>query len=41
MSPTIAVLVAVLIIWGGVFAYLVTLDRKVARAERAGSRHEG
>ena len=34
MSSTITILIAVLVVWGGVFAYLVSLDRKVARAEK-------
>jgi CcmD family protein len=33
MNYTI-ILVAVLVVWAGVFAYLVALDRKVARAEK-------
>ena len=34
MSSTTTILVAVLIVWAGVFAYLVALDRKVSRAEK-------
>jgi len=34
MSDISVVMIAVLIIWAGVFLYLVAIDRKVARLRR-------
>ena len=34
MDGSTVVLVAILVIWLGILAYLVTLDRKVGRLER-------
>lgn len=34
MSGTLVVLVAVLVVWLGVFGYLLRLDRKISRAEQ-------
>ncbi len=31
MSDTNVILIAILVIWAGVFGYLIVLDRKVAR----------
>jgi len=34
MSDLTIIMIAVLVIWAGVFIYLVTIDRKVARLRR-------
>jgi CcmD family protein len=34
MDGSTVVLVAVLVVWLGILAYLITLDRKVGRLER-------
>lgn len=41
MSGTMYVLTAVLVIWVGIFIYLMALDRKVKRMEREVETHEG
>ena len=41
MNSTYVVLAAILIIWLGIFFYLVTLDRKLNRISREINRHEG
>ena len=40
MSSTYVVLAAILVIWLGVFFYLVSLDRKLNRISREMKRHE-
>jgi CcmD family protein len=41
MNSTYVVLAAILVIWLGVFFYLMTLDRKLNRIRREMKRHEG
>ncbi len=40
MNSTYITLAAILIIWLGIFFYLVSLDRKLNRIRREMSRHE-
>ena len=40
MNSTYVVLGAILVVWLGVFFYLVSLDRKLNRISRELSRHE-
>jgi CcmD family protein len=40
MNPTYAILIAILVIWVGVFLYLVALDRKLDRISREMKHHE-
>ena len=40
MSETTVVLAAILVIWFGVLAYLVSLERKVSRLEKRVKAHE-
>ncbi len=40
MNPTYAILIAIMVIWVGVFLYLVALDRKLDRISREMKRHE-
>jgi CcmD family protein len=41
MNGSTVILAAILIIWAGVLAYLVALERKVSRLERKAKRNEG
>jgi CcmD family protein len=41
MNGTTVILAAVLVIWAGVLAYLIALERKVNRLERKAKRDEG
>jgi CcmD family protein len=41
MSGTMYVLTAILVIWVGIFLYLLSLDRKVKKLEREVATHEG
>jgi len=41
MNGTVIVLAAVLVIWAGVFLYLLSLDRKLSRLSRKVERNEG
>lgn len=41
MTDNSVVFGAILIIWVGIFLYLVALDRKLSRIRREMNRHEG
>ncbi len=40
MNSTYVILIAILVIWLGIWIYLVALDRKVSRLDREVKRHE-